>query len=678
MKIQRLILLALCNLFLLSNISLLAQFRVMIGQDTISDKLYSIQSDHYKSFSGYYFPECFDNDSALYDGVRPMKFQKIKGLSDKKQFAWSKEFITPIPINIDTTFVYQRFFTKNIKSYSIYYLINENNRWYKKEYDIEFEKYQLPHEECLSKWKPLNDTVQFNMSFNKKDSLKNIGKRQHIKQIVIIAEPIKASTKIDFVIGEFSIYNKFVKKIEFTHPFFDQLVKRNSIGNYNANSLTITRNYPTIITPFSYYCFDENLNGQFKVELEDDSDEIDAVKQVFYHIFNKYPFYSERGISKDDILNQFDLRTSGDSLEINEISKEISRIVKKFHDPHFYVPKSKSSAKRNKRKKISPLRVYQFYNDLYIAAVFDSTLLNKIQSGMKVVSLNGTPINGIVNKTNKSFTGTKTVRRHKAVASLMNGFHKDSIEITLLNAANDTIHTIIPYNEDNIQIPNNFKAKHGNFKIVNDEIAYLRFNNFNRGDWIRFVNLSDELIKMKGLIIDLRNNGGGHESEAFRIASCFINNPAVYSHAEYSLSEKEKIKETLMIHPNEHLDLSHLEVIILGNARTACACEMFIKFMQTNHNALFVGNNRTAGAYASVFEISFPSGFSCQINGLAKLLSPDNEIIETKGIEPDIYIQLNKVNDLAPYDDKMLQTAISILNSSFSTNMKKSHRSFNY
>jgi C-terminal processing protease CtpA/Prc len=132
-----------------------------------------------------------------------------------------------------------------------------------------------------------------------------------------------------------------------------------------------------------------------------------------------------------------------------------------------------------------------------------------------------------------------------------------------------------------------------------------------------------------------------------------------------------------MIHPNKHINLFHLKVIILGNERTACACEMFINFMQTNHNALLVSNNQTGGSYASIFEISFPSGFSCKINGLAKLFTPENKVIETKGIQPDIYVQLNKVHDLAPYNDKILQTAISVLNASFpSPNDKKGSINF--
>lgn len=74
-----------------------------------------------------------------------------------------------------------------------------------------------------------------------------------------------------------------------------------------------------------------------------------------------------------------------------------------------------------------------------------------------------------------------------------------------------------------------------------------------------------------------------------------------------------------------------------------------------------VGTEKTGGAFANVYTLRFEDGNTVRINSLVKIYPGSQAILESNGIRPDIWVSMNKIEDLAPFEDKVLKTAMAIL-----------------
>jgi len=115
-----------------------------------------------------------------------------------------------------------------------------------------------------------------------------------------------------------------------------------------------------------------------------------------------------------------------------------------------------------------------------------------------------------------------------------------------------------------------------------------------------------------------------------------------------------------VIRPNDkfHFDLP---VVILADEATACASENFIDIMRYTNRAIMIADSHTQGLFSSRIDLIFPDGMRIYTNSLSKPLSPNGSSYEAKGLEPDIWIHLNTIDDLAHRKDKMLRTAKHLL-----------------
>lgn len=102
-------------------------------------------------------------------------------------------------------------------------------------------------------------------------------------------------------------------------------------------------------------------------------------------------------------------------------------------------------------------------------------------------------------------------------------------------------------------------------------------------------DVAKELILLKqegieGLIIDLRNNGGGSLLEAIRLAGMFIDYGAV-------IITESRAQEVLTLKDMERGTVFEGPVVILINTMTASASELFAATLQDYNRAVVVGSN---------------------------------------------------------------------------------------
>lgn len=135
----------------------------------------------------------------------------------------------------------------------------------------------------------------------------------------------------------------------------------------------------------------------------------------------------------------------------------------------------------------------------------------------------------------------------------------------------------------------------------------------------------------KGIVLDLRNNGGGLLDAAVAVASHFLNSGIVVT----TRDSEGKITEYKVYTNSLHTDLP---MVLLVNENTASASEVVAGALQDYNRATISGNNTYGkGSATIVYELDDGSALNVTI---ARWLTPNGRLIEGQGIQPDIKLEM--------------------------------------
>ena len=176
------------------------------------------------------------------------------------------------------------------------------------------------------------------------------------------------------------------------------------------------------------------------------------------------------------------------------------------------------------------------------------------------------------------------------------------------------------------------------FGKVTDDIGYIHLSTFTRnaGANVRkaLKSLKDSL-DIKGVILDLRNNGGGLLREAINVANVFIDRGEELVSTRGKLPDKNKTYSTRM----EALDDS-IPLVVLVNDRTASASEIVSGSIQDLDRGVIVGQ-RTFGK--GLVQNVFPIGYNSKIKiTISKYYIPSGRCIQSKVYENGKAVKINK------------------------------------
>lgn len=197
-------------------------------------------------------------------------------------------------------------------------------------------------------------------------------------------------------------------------------------------------------------------------------------------------------------------------------------------------------------------------------------------------------------------------------------------------------------------------------EMVNDNIGYIRLKNFYKGSSNQFISKLSELSNngMKGLILDLRDNGGGYLDEATNIASQFIKkgNTITYTIDKYN---------NKIVHKSNGKDVYNIPITILINGNSASASEVLTGALCDYGIAKTVGvTSYGKGIVQEVFPLSVGEG-GLKVT-VSKYYSPKGKNIHGKGIEPDYSLELSDElinNDYSKELDNQYQKAVEVISS---------------
>lgn len=168
-------------------------------------------------------------------------------------------------------------------------------------------------------------------------------------------------------------------------------------------------------------------------------------------------------------------------------------------------------------------------------------------------------------------------------------------------------------------------------KFLAPGYAYIRIAQFQAStteELKRALATLEKQEKIRGLVLDLRNNPGGLLDEAVGVSDVFLNKGLIVYTKGRIPSSNTRFNATA----GEML--SKVPMIVLVNQGTASAAEIVAGALQDNHRAKILGTNTFGkGTVQTVVPISEKKGIKLTT---ALYYTPNGRSIQAEGIKPDI------------------------------------------
>lgn len=189
----------------------------------------------------------------------------------------------------------------------------------------------------------------------------------------------------------------------------------------------------------------------------------------------------------------------------------------------------------------------------------------------------------------------------------------------------------------------------------NKKIGYIYISIFSNTTAAQFKKELDELKKqgIDALIIDVRENSGGHLTTAVGIISELVSSEKVI----YQIEKDNKKSKFYSLGKNDF----EYPIAIIQNSNSASAAEMLSISLKENLQAIIVGE--TSYGKGTVQELNYLSNGDSYKYTTKKWLSPNGNWIEGKGVVPDVEVKLSNeyIDDPIDEKDNQLETAINEL-----------------
>ena len=198
-------------------------------------------------------------------------------------------------------------------------------------------------------------------------------------------------------------------------------------------------------------------------------------------------------------------------------------------------------------------------------------------------------------------------------------------------------------------------------KIISEEknIGYIRLKSFNENSdnqFLKSVKKFEKNFKIKGYVIDLRNNPGGLLTQAINITDFFLDDGEIVS------TKGRKISETRKFFARKGDEIKGKPIVVLINNGSASASEIFAGALKDHKRAIILGENSYGkGSVQSIIPLRNGGGMRLTIS---KYYLPSGKSISEVGVTPDILVE-EVGNDfkINSEKDNQLNYAIKLFNS---------------
>lgn len=192
--------------------------------------------------------------------------------------------------------------------------------------------------------------------------------------------------------------------------------------------------------------------------------------------------------------------------------------------------------------------------------------------------------------------------------------------------------------------------------IDNGQIGYIYYPSFSNSFgssnlyWI-FWAFKD----CKGIIIDVRNNGGGEITNAYHLAEPFFTSNRIIGYWHHKTGPEHNAFSSLEPMKLETLWNPWLKpVVVLCNRRSYSAANFFVSMMRYADNSIIVGGV-SGGGGGMPMSYEMPCGWMVRFSSV-RMYDRDKNDIE-QGIEPDVLVTIQSTDK-----DDIIEKAIELIN----------------
>ena len=244
-----------------------------------------------------------------------------------------------------------------------------------------------------------------------------------------------------------------------------------------------------------------------------------------------------------------------------------------------------------------------------------------IKAGDLIVRLNDKPVKGMT--LNEAVDTMRGKPGSSITLSIIRNEVRNPINITLERAI--------------------IKVKSVKNYLIDQDYGYIRISTFQSRTAPHLLKAIDDLKdenknKLKGLILDLRNNPGGVLNAAADVADLFIDEGLlVYT--------KGRVKNSYFEFKAKPGDsLNNAPIVVLINAGSASASEIVAGALQDHKRAVLMGTKTFGkGSVQTIQELR--NGGAVKFT-TARYFTPSGRSIQAEGIEPDIKLENMKVSEI--------------------------------
>ncbi|MFN8349319.1 MAG: S41 family peptidase [Spirosomataceae bacterium] len=325
--------------------------------------------------------------------------------------------------------------------------------------------------------------------------------------------------------------------------------------------------------------------------------------------------------------------------------------------------------------------------------------LKKFPLGSEIVEVNGLPTEQFIKDSIAPYLSASTdyVKADMASGMLLRGFPGSTFSVKIKKPSGEVTEHVLTHAKvtarDLFPAPDYYwdEKKRGllDYKTMDNDIAYVALNSFEDAKIVSlFENILPSLYKAKGVILDLRHNGGGSDGIAFSILKYFIQDTVLigsssmvreldpyqkalgrYISAADTVGNEAKRKAWLLYNGyavygtpgtwrskiDSRIPKITVPVMLLTGMNTASAAEDFLIAADNQKHIVTVGEP-TNGSTGMPYRFDLPGGGSARVC-VKKDTYPDGREFVGNGIQPDIKVTPTVKNYLAN-EDAVLEAAL--------------------
>jgi carboxyl-terminal processing protease len=316
-----------------------------------------------------------------------------------------------------------------------------------------------------------------------------------------------------------------------------------------------------------------------------------------------------------------------------------------------------------------PMRTQRVDGKVLVTRVDSVELTKQLRTGDELIEIDGMPIDRYASERVAPYVSASTPQDKEMRTysyQLLAGDASKPLMLKVRDASGmDRVETVSRGGYADKKVPAQFY-----FRMTKEGIAYISLDHFESDEGVKaFEKALPQITKAKGLVIDVRRNGGGSTNFGLDILS-YLSNQAIITAAQHIRSESAMFRTqgSLMKwspapgsdrpYERKRAPIFSGPVAVLIGPQTFSAAEDFVLSYDVMKRGLLIGE-ATGGSTGQPLMLKLPGGGTARIC-VKRDSYPDGRAFVGKGIAPNIEVK-SSVADVRAGRDPVLVRAIAEL-----------------